>query len=228
MKKSKAISTALLLCACMISFSCFGGTAAAEEETQTAGETQAAEADSLYTHGLEVISLMSEMVHTEYPDLLTSSDDILSVIQGIFDDDFSAPTAVYALSLPGDALSSVEELNRLNDASDALKTYFMQKVLASLINRANGMGGAACLSAASICAAYSLFVDESADRDLIYLYTYEDAVPAAVIFTVGEDHAVSASGMFVLYEDFPCGSAEEIAEFFNYIPVEVSEIPAFS
>lgn len=59
---------------------------------------------------------------------------------------------------------------------------------------------------------------------MIYLYTYENAFPVAVTFTVGEDGSVSASGIFVLYEEFTCGSAEEIEAFFSDLGVVVNEV----
>ena len=42
-------------------------------------------------------------------------------------------------------------------------------------------------------------------------------------FTVGEDGAVSANGVFVLYDEFTCDSADEIKAFFNDI-AEVTEV----
>ena len=59
---------------------------------------------------------------------------------------------------------------------------------------------------------------------MIYLYTYENARPVAVTFSVGENQAVSASGMFIMYDGFTCGSAAEIESFFSDISVDVSEV----
>lgn len=43
-------------------------------------------------------------------------------------------------------------------------------------------------------------------------------------FTIGENQAVSASGIFIMYDGFTCGSADEIKSFFNDITVNVSEV----
>ncbi len=233
-KTVKRKTLAIFLCIGM-ALAGLGGTAAAETElpegtklqveTELPEETEPqVETDSLYAHGLEVIALMEEMLRTEYPELMTTDEEILSAIQGGFGDDFSEPKAVYSICVGEDVLTTVEEFNRLEDASDDLKDYFMQKLLGSLVNRVNGLGGSADLAAASICTAEKLFVEETASENVIYLYTYDDAVPVAVTFLVGEDHAVSASGMFVLYEDFACGSAGEIKAYFAGIPVEVDEV----
>ena len=47
-------------------------------------------------------------------------------------------------------------------------------------------------------------LDMSADEitaDTIYLYTFENAVPVAVSFTVGEGNTISASGTFLIAEE---------------------------
>lgn len=59
---------------------------------------------------------------------------------------------------------------------------------------------------------------------MIYLYTYDNAKPVAITFTVGEDGSVSASGTFVMYDKFNCGSVEEIKAFFSDLNVEVIEV----
>ena len=45
-------------------------------------------------------------------------------------------------------------------------------------------------------------------------------------FTIGEDQTVSASSVFVMYDEFTCGSADEIESFFSDITVEVTEVQA--
>ena len=70
------------------------------------------------------------------------------------------------------------------------------------------------------------FRQRNADENVIYLYTFDHAVPIAVTFTVGENKAVSASGVFVMYDLF---TADEIKSFFDAyddLMVEVTEIQA--
>ena len=94
----------------------------------------------------------------------------------------------------------------------------------SLITQINGMGGTEELAVSSICTHGKTFVDDSITDNTIFLYVYEDALPIAVTFTVGEDGAVSASGTFIMYDGFSCGSVEEVEESFRAFDVEVSEI----
>ena len=189
-----------------------------------------AKTNALYAQGLEVIQIMTEMIQTqEYVDIITGgNNDIRSIAQNISTGDFSNPKAVYAISVDVDNFFALTELNSLNNASDGLKSFFKQRVLGSLMTQVNSMTGTANLATASVFTAGKTFVDENATENVIYLYTYENAVPVAVTFIVGEDHAVSASGVFVMYDGFISYSADEIKfsinSFLSGIDVEISEV----
>lgn len=180
---------------------------------------------SLYEQGLEIVQVMSEMTQKEeYVDIYTGSSEIKTIIQNIGTGDYSSPKAVYAISVTDDNWDAMEELNGLNSASKELKTFLTQRVFGSLMTQINGRSGVENLAAASVCTVSKTFVDENATDDVIYLYTYENAIPVAVTFVIGENHSVSASGVFVMYDEFSCGSVEEIESFFSNITVDVKEI----
>ncbi|MDE6419222.1 MAG: hypothetical protein K2K87_01695 [Lachnospiraceae bacterium] len=183
-----------------------------------------AETKSLYAQGLEIVQLMTEM--TQYADVYTTSSEMQSVIQNLGAGDYTTPKAVYAISVADENVAVMAELMGLglDRASEELKSYFMQKVLGSFMVQINARSGADNLAAASICTIEKTFVNENVNENVIYLYTYENAVPAAVTFLVGEDHAISASGVFVVYDEFSCDSADEIKSLFLGIPVEVTEV----
>ena len=184
-----------------------------------------AEGKSLYEQGLEIVRLMSEMTQTEgYVDVYTGNSEIKAVIQSISAGDYSSPKAVYAISITDDDLAAMVELNRLDNVSDELKKFLLQRSRSALITQINSMSGVENLAAASVCTAGKSFVNENVTEDVIYLYTYENARSVAVTFSVGENQAVSASGMFVMYDGFTCGSAAEIESFFSDISVDVSEV----
>lgn len=185
------------------------------------------ETKSLYARGLEVVALMAEMTQTEaYVDIHTGDSEIKTVIQNIGAGDYSAPKAVYAISITDEDIAAMAELGNLDGASEELKNFLMQRVQASLMTQINAMSGVESLAATSVCAVSKTFVNEDVTENAIYLYTYENATPVAVSFTVGEDHAISASGIFVMYDAFTCGSADEIESFFGDITVEVTEVQA--
>ncbi len=184
-----------------------------------------AETKSLYAQGMEIVQLMSEMTQTEeYVEIYTGDSELMTVIQNIGSGDFSSPKAVYAISIADDDLAAMVGLSNLDNVSEELKNYLLQKAFAVLMTQINGMSGTANLAASSICSVGKTFVNEKATENVIYLYVYENAVPVAVIFTVGENQAVSANGMFIMYDDFTCDSADEIKAFFKYITVDVSEV----
>lgn len=183
-----------------------------------------AETKSLYAQGLEVVQLMAEM--TQYADLYTTSSEMQSVVQNIGTGDYTTPKAVYAIPIADENVAAMAELMGLDldRASEELKSYFMRKVFSSFMTQINARSGVDKLAAASICTIEKTFVNENVNENVIYLYTYENAVPAAVTFLVGEDHAISASGVFVMYDEFTCDSADEIKSFFQGILVEVTEV----
>lgn len=184
-----------------------------------------AEAKSLYEQGLEIVQLLSEMTQTEgYADVYTGNSEVKAVIQSISTGDYSSPKVVYAISVADDDLAAMVELNRLGNVSDELKNFLLRRARSALMTQINSMSGVENLAASSVCTAGKSFVSENAAEDVIYLYTYENARPIAVTFTIGENHSVSASGMFVMYDGFTCGSAAEIESFFSDISVDVSEV----
>ena len=184
-----------------------------------------AETKSLYAQGLEIVQIMSEMTQTEeYVAIHTGDSEIKTIIQDISTDDYSSPKAVYAISISDGNLSAMAELNSLGNVSEELKTFLMNRAIGSLMTQINGMSGVEKLAASSVCTVGKTFVNENATDNVIYLYIYENALPIAVTFTIGDNQTVSASGVFVMYDEFTCGSAAEIKAFFKDIIVEVTEV----
>lgn len=185
------------------------------------GGCQAGRPDkSLYQHGLEVVALMEEMAgNPTYLSLFSGNEAVLAVLAEAAQGDFSQPKAAYRITLPPSALhSEVEGL------SGALRENLEARLAAAVFTQVNAMGGAEQLAAASICTAGKVFVSDELEENAIYLYTYENAVPAAVSFSRGEDGTVSASGVLVLYDGFSAGAAPEVKAFLAELGVEVEEV----
>lgn len=178
----------------------------------------------LYEKGLELIQLLDEMVQSEeYVGLYTDSSDIKEIVHEVSKGDYTAPKAVYAISVSEENLANLADLDALEEASDELRHFMMQKMLASLVTQMNGMKGVANLAAASVCTVEETFVSEEA-ADVVYLYTYEDATPVTVTFIEGEDKTVSAAGTFAFFDGFSGENIEEIQSALSYIGVEVTEV----
>lgn len=180
---------------------------------------------SLYDQGLEIISLMNEMAENDsYINAYTGNGEISAIIQEIGADDYSAPEAVYVLTFPSESLSALTELAALENASEELHNSLKAKMPSVLMTQLNAMGGTTTLAATSVCTAGKTFVNHEMTENVTYLYTYTDAAPVAVNFSLGENHAVSASGTFIFYDGFTSGSEEEIESFFEEIGIEAKLI----
>jgi len=182
------------------------------------------ETKSLYEQGLEVVQLMTEITQNEEYVNVVATDDIKPIIQELANGNYSTPKAVYSIFASDKELEKMAEINGFDNISDNLKPFLLSKICSSLISQINSTGGVENVAVAGLCTAGKTFVNENADENIIYLYTYDDAVPIAVTFITGDDNSVSANGTFVMYDEFTCNSADEIKDFFNYITVEVNEI----
>ena len=183
------------------------------------------ESKSLYAHGLEVVSMLSEMTRSEsFIGIYTANSEIKDIILALGDHSYETPDAVYSITVTEDTLMGMAELSNLEGASEELKNYLTQRVMASLMSQINAMSGVENLAASSVCTVGKTFVSENATENVIYIYVYEGTAPVAVTFTLGEDHTVSATGTFIFYNGFTCGSAEEIESAFSDIAVNVTEV----
>ena len=183
------------------------------------------ETKSLYAHGLDVVSMLSEMTRSEsFIGIYTANSEIKDIILALGEHPYDTPAAVYAITIPEDVLMGMAELSNLGDASEELKSYLTQRVMASLMSQINAMSGVETLAASSVCTVGKTFLSENTGENMIYIYVYENTAPVAVTFTLGEDHTVSANGTYVLYDGFGCGSAAEIQSSFGDIAVHVTEV----
>ena len=180
---------------------------------------------TLYGHGQDVVSVMVEAtLLEEYVQTYTGSTEIVEIVQSIGTGDYTTPKAVYCIKVSDETLIGLAEVGNMDGASESLRDTIKDRVFGSLMTQINGMSGVNNLAASSVCTMGKTFVNEEVTENQIYLYTYENGKPVAVTFVVGEDGSVSASGTFVMYDAFTCGSAEEIKHFFREFEVKVEEV----
>ena len=180
---------------------------------------------ALYQEGLSTVSVMEEMAENEdWVNLFSSNQNLTSLLSAVGDGDYSRPKAVYQIRLSDETVSHLTRNADLEAFSDTLQAYLRATVQSSIAAQINAKGGADALAAASACTASRIFFCDDLHENLLYLYTYENAAPAMISFLVGEDGAVSATGLFILYDGFPTGSAAEIQQFLSSLNVEVTEV----
>lgn len=186
------------------------------------------QAKPLRERGAELVGLMAEMAGSPYyAQAYTENSGITETLDGVGDGDFSEPEGVYSIHFPEEALNTLLEsagLTGLDGLSEGLRENLKARAFGALPTQINAMAGAETLAAASICTANEVFVDKGVTDNLIYLYVYEDAVPAVVVFLPGEDGAVSATGTLLLYDGFSLGSLEEIQGLLGPLGAEVAEV----
>lgn len=191
-------------------------TQAPENSPEAPAPGAAPEDATLYNKGLEIIALMDEECRNENWLSLYASGSILDseALAKILNGDYSAPETVYKATLPEER---IDLLMALMDADTGelpapLEEFLRTRMLKGWVNVLNARMGADYVAAGSIITAEKVFVSTEVVENCIYIYTYENACPVAVIYTVGEGGAVMASGQVILAEPFETGSAQAIAD----------------
>lgn len=168
---------------------------------------------SLADHGMDVVKLIEEGIKAEgYVEVHTVSKEITQVVEEVAKGDFSEPEAVYSITIDVEELMDMCDVDDLEDLSEELYKVLKNKMYASISVRLNAQGGTACVAATSVCQMEKTFVYHEKIENQIYLYTFEEANPIMVVFTAGEDGTVSATGCVVMWDEFQCGSSEEVED----------------
>jgi len=183
------------------------------------------ELPSLEVRGMQIVSMLEEIAESEeYLSIYSADPELLNIIATFAEGDHSDPKTIYRLTLSEENVKSLCGTDVLTSLSPKLQDFLEGRVQASIINIANARGGSTALAATSICTAGRTFVSDEISSDTIYLYTFEDAVPVAVSFTVGESSTVTATGTFLIAEELNTDSPESIREFFSELDLTVEAV----
>ena len=183
------------------------------------------EEPTLYDRGMEVIGLMEEAIRSEaYLELMSAAQPLREYIARAAQGDYRNPKAVYAVSFSTDVLQMYSGVLEPVDLPETLTDVVEHRLLAAVVSQINAAGGVETLAASSMCTVGKTFVSGEPEEDLIYLYVFENGCPVAVTFTTGEDSTVSATANIILNENFPCGDAAQIREFFGDGAAEVTAV----
>lgn len=173
---------------------------------------------SLYEHGMDVILLMEEMVDSSsYGSLMSGAAEIEQMRQTLATGDYAAPQAVYEIEVPtlGDMLAYAESDTVTESFSDSLKKLLDNRSASSLVSLINSRSGTAALATSSVYTASKTFVNSETKESTIYLYTFQNSNPIAVVFTTGEDSTVTATGTFLMADGFDAASVEQLQALFQ-------------
>lgn len=218
---------AILLCVVMAAMCACGSNRADEGETT-----------SVCQRGLDVVSLMDEMVSSkEYVELFSSNDDIKEIAEAIAADSYDVPTAIYRITIsPEEAMvengmtalfTKMFRAIQMKDMSEELKNDVNRKLFCAITTQINaGWGDTSKLAAAAIFTTEATFIDEEIKEDMIYVYVYKNAAPIAVTFIKGDGGAVSATGTYLLADELCSDSEQDVVDFFEAMGAEVEVIIA--
>ena len=180
---------------------------------------------SLYEQGLEVVSLMEEAIHLDNYGGKFTDNHFEEKIEKLKEGDFSTPKKVYTVTVDKDLLIALIDLHELEESSsDELKNMVANKQFTWFMKKFIGLSGVGNLNITRLYEIEKIFVNTEITNNIIYIYTYEDATPVAVTFTMQEDGAVKALGNFILNKAFRSDTVEEVREYFRDFAVVVKEL----
>ncbi len=185
------------------------------------------ELPSLEVWGMQIVSMLDEAAaNEEFVSNYSAGEDIKNAVQTLSQGDHSDPKAIYQVNISEEFLLAYSGADAIPELSDDLRDFLTSRILSSIITSTNARGGVEILAATSVCTVGKTFLcSDEITEDIIYLYTYENASPVAVVFTVGECDTVSATGTFLYAEALNTDSPESIEEFFSEIDIAAEVVP---
>ena len=173
---------------------------------------------SLYDRGLEIISLMNEMVKSDQYVELLAINSLNNSVEQIKQGDYQTPKSVYKVILSKDMMdffrNTGEDITSLEGLSDDLLKSLYQKLYQSISVQLNSKFGTEKLATSATFTASTFFVDNDVDENALYVYLFDNGFPVVVNFIVGEDHAIVATGYFVMDSEVK-DTEEGIKDFFS-------------
>ena len=177
----------------------------------------------LYDKGLEVVSVMEEMLNSrEYGEIMGAPDLFKDLIVSVAETDFSYPAVVYKLSLPSTEVlikkAGLADASLYSKLSDDLKEQIENRMnFATVASVINGTQGNEKLAFASLFSAIVNDKSIECEKPITYLYIYENGICVGVSFKNG-----TAQGNFVFLDDF--SPETYMGDIFGSIGIEYSVI----
>lgn len=216
-----------------------GGTGATEDKTagekgatedKTAGEKGAdgtgttAALDgtmegSLYARGLAMVQRMDTMAGSDaYCGMMSSSSEVLDILDAISAGDYTKPKAVYQVKiLEPEALDLALAYGKdMGSLPEELKKHLRHRLVAAVPSMMSSFNGASSLAAVSLITSEDFFLDEDVSGETLYIYVYDEDYCASVLFSARGEGIVSASSMFICNDGLKDVADEEaFAQWLN-------------
>lgn len=175
---------------------------------------------SLAEHGMDLIALIQDMVSDNvYATIyMGSSQAVTDEIAKLGEGDYSAPQAVYKVTVPNLAAfldATIAANGSANTLSEPLKEYMRSRMILTVASMVNNMYGSAAIAAATICTAAGTFVSDELTENMLYVYVFENAHPILITFFQGEDSTVSATAMPLFAELPGSATADDVKALFS-------------
>lgn len=170
----------------------------------------------MYEKGLALLNKMDEMATSqEYRKMFTSSEELVGTVEKIAQQDYSAPEAVYKLTMGEDAWKVIERMEQeemvgsLSGLSEELKAELLDRLLKSVTNQLNAANGSAVLGATSIFTSSDSFLCKGLTDRTAYFYLYGNDCAGVVVFIPRSDGVAEATASFVINEALGSMASEE-------------------
>lgn len=177
----------------------------------------------LYRVGLDLISVMDEMIGSEEYSEMIGGKSFKSLVQTVDTGDYNLPIGVYRIDLPEAQellkLLKVSDLEDWNRLSENLKKQIENKVsFSAIISILNAKKGSEYVAFSSVYTAMDKNTKFKIEKPVVLLYVFEKGEPIAVTFS----ETGSVSGQFLFLDEIKSDS--EIKEFFKEYKCSVSKI----
>lgn len=179
----------------------------------------------LYHAGLDMISIMEEMIQSEeYADII-GADGVEELLELVDTNDYDYPTAVYSISMPEihDLIKILDfsVADQWNGLSDNLKGQIEKKItFSTIVSMINAQQGSQRIAFSSVYTATDKNENIKVDDTIIYLYVFKEGTPIAITFS----KSGSVVGQFVFLEDIDTlSNARAAFEKYKCIVTKIDE-----
>lgn len=209
---------------CCVVFLLAGCSLGEDKDSDRSSAARRSTDKELYKMGLELISVMDEMLNDEtYLELMGSSRYMEDALEKANTRDYDYPVAVYAISMPEITVLLEEVYGFDRETWDSMSSNLRTQVenrfsFAMLASQINGLRGTDEIAFSTICTAVDYNKKLNVKEDITFLYIFEEGIPIAVSFS----ERGSIQGQFLFLEDVE--TLSDVREAFEDVGCSVKKV----